>query len=97
MMGSVNSVGGNLKANGAVIPIRFQGELIPKRLYDSGHIDMEHIENIFADLANSLTRYLRTHGNGTYSSPAVGEAQYCIVLASKFDGFGSRFRLFSQY
>ncbi|KAK8009237.1 hypothetical protein PG991_011788 [Apiospora marii] len=61
----------------------FMGELMPRRLYDSGNIDMEHVETTFADLANSMTRLLRTHGSENYSAPAVGEAYYystCIEV-----------------
>ncbi|KAK7977291.1 hypothetical protein PG996_003361 [Apiospora saccharicola] len=86
--GSVRGIGTVTSNNGVHVrdvPLtdHFMGELLPRRVYNSGNIDMEHIETTFADLANSLTRFLRTHGGENYSAPAVGEAYYystCIEV-----------------
>ncbi|KAK7948004.1 uncharacterized protein PG986_008890 [Apiospora aurea] len=58
------------------MPDHFQGDLLPKKLYDSGRIDMRHIERTLADLSESLTKYLRTHAVGNYSAPARGVVSY---------------------
>ncbi|KAJ2991313.1 hypothetical protein NUW58_g2557 [Xylaria curta] len=51
----------------------FTGSQFLQYIYDSGHIDFDRIESTFANISKSLTTYIRTHGNETYSEPATGE------------------------
>ena len=37
---------------------------------------MAHFQSVLADLSDSLTTYMRTHGDRSHSAPAVGEVEY---------------------
>ncbi|KAK8023469.1 hypothetical protein PG991_006708 [Apiospora marii] len=63
--------------NGRLRP--FSNQVLPEtqeilHVYNYGKVDFEWVDNIMANLSESLTRFLRTHGNPTsnYSSPAKG-------------------------
>lgn len=36
-----------------------------RSIYNWGHTDMERVESVFANISNSLTTYIRTHGGST--------------------------------
>ncbi|KAK8039440.1 hypothetical protein PG993_007851 [Apiospora rasikravindrae] len=86
MVGNLRGVGYAGDANdglNGILSDHFQGDLLPKKLYSSGRIDMGHIENTFANLSESLTKYLRTHASENYSTPAHGVVNYsttCIEV-----------------
>ncbi|KAK8120038.1 uncharacterized protein PG998_004664 [Apiospora kogelbergensis] len=41
-------------------------------IYNYGHVDFERIDEIMANVSESLTSFIRTHGNPEYSKPALG-------------------------
>ncbi|KAK8133699.1 hypothetical protein PG984_005711 [Apiospora sp. TS-2023a] len=66
MIGVVRGVGGD-------VPGSFRGELIPKGLYNSGNIDMNHINGFFGNISESLTRFLRNRNDQRYPADVMGE------------------------
>ncbi|KAI2780161.1 hypothetical protein F4815DRAFT_499937 [Daldinia loculata] len=51
----------------------FDGSDIIKLMYDYGRIDFNHVQDMFANISESLTTYIRTNGDKNYSEPAVGQ------------------------
>lgn len=43
----------------------FTGPEFIRSIYNWGHTDIERVESVFANISNSLTAYIRTHGGST--------------------------------
>ncbi|KAK7961909.1 uncharacterized protein PG986_002734 [Apiospora aurea] len=78
-MGSVYSEIGfelktRLKKDGTLEPFLNTFSLTQEMLhiYNYGDVDFERIDKIMANVSESLTRFIRTHGNPEYPKPAVG-------------------------
>lgn len=64
-------------------PNEFEGDPVINALYNSGHIDMARINDVMANISESLTQYLRTHGEPNYSADALGQVNHyatCIEV-----------------
>lgn len=64
----------------------FEGPGVIPSIYNWGHTDFNRIQSIFANISNSFTTYIRTHGspnNKTFSKDAHGEVYHyatCLEL-----------------
>lgn len=54
----------------------FGGPEILQNIYDYGRVDFERIQNVFQNISDSLTTFIRTHGNATHSVPVRGQVQH---------------------
>ncbi|KAI8635411.1 hypothetical protein F5Y19DRAFT_10849 [Xylariaceae sp. FL1651] len=54
----------------------FAGNPTLEYIYNSGHTDFARIESTFANISESLTSYVRTHGSAAYSEPATGQVSH---------------------
>lgn len=64
-------------------PFKFEGNPVIGALYNSGHINMAHINDVMGNISESLTQYLRTHGHPNYSADALGHVHHyttCIEV-----------------
>lgn len=75
-MGSLKGVGGNDDAVRGMSISKFEGNEVVQGVYNSDRLDMDHISSVFANISESLTTYLRTHGNGNYSADAPGQVYH---------------------
>ncbi|KAI1740126.1 hypothetical protein F4680DRAFT_448320 [Xylaria scruposa] len=50
----------------------FNGSPLLLSMFNNGNISFEEVSGTFVNLSDSLTDYLRTHGNSKYSTPAQG-------------------------
>lgn len=55
-----------------VISEGLHGEAMPNYVYDYGNVSLERIQNIFNNVSNLITWYVRTNGNASFSQPATG-------------------------
>ncbi|KAI8966263.1 hypothetical protein F5Y11DRAFT_365841 [Daldinia sp. FL1419] len=79
-LAALRGVGGNDNADGMTIS-SFEGPDIIKSLYDYGRVDFKRVQEVFSNISESLTTYIRTNGNPNYSEPAVGQAlHYAICI-----------------
>lgn len=53
----------------------FGGPEILQNIYDYVKVDFERIQNVFQNISDSLTTFIRTHGNASHSVPVRGEVQ----------------------
>lgn len=59
----------------------FNGPQLLQVMYNYGSVEFARIDEIFANISEALTTFIRTHGNETYSAPVVGQVQhYAICL-----------------
>lgn len=59
----------------------FAGPEVLQHIYNYGRVDFERIQSVFQNLSDSLTTFVRTHGNASYSEPVKGQVQhYAICL-----------------
>ncbi|KAF7927678.1 uncharacterized protein EAE98_006060 [Botrytis deweyae] len=42
-------------------------------LYNNGYIEFEHVQETFSNISDIITAWIQTHGNSTFSDPAVGK------------------------
>ncbi|KAJ8070712.1 hypothetical protein OCU04_001083 [Sclerotinia nivalis] len=42
-------------------------------LYNNGYIDFKDVQETFSNISDITSAWIRTHGNSTYSDPAIGE------------------------
>lgn len=75
LVGSVRGVGGSEVDNGGVVPGYYLGDVLPKALYNTGRIDFKHVKDTFANISESLTKYMRTYGNKTYAAKVFGQVE----------------------
>lgn len=54
----------------------FDGPEVIQNIYDYGRVDFERVQSVFRNISDSLTTYLRTHGNASHSEPATGQVQH---------------------
>jgi len=52
----------------------FGGPSIAQAFYDAGNVNFASVQATFANIAQSMTVYIRTTGNASYSAPALGQA-----------------------
>lgn len=52
---------------------RFKGKEVPLYVFDAGRVTFERIDNFLSNISATLTDYIRTRGNATYSVDAVGD------------------------
>ncbi|KAI2463762.1 hypothetical protein F4781DRAFT_105828 [Annulohypoxylon bovei var. microspora] len=75
------------------LPCSFEGSQILQHIYNSGRINFDRIQETFSNISDSLTTYIRTHGNGsTYSDPAIGQVFHyatCIQVKWQWMAFPS--------
>lgn len=53
----------------------FGGPEMLQNIYDYGRVDFERIQDVFQNISDSLTTFIRTHGNVSHSDPATGQVQ----------------------
>ncbi|KAK6854130.1 hypothetical protein PG995_009223 [Apiospora arundinis] len=51
----------------------FKGDEVPLSIFDAGRVTFERIDTLFSNISTTLTSYIRSHGNATYSVDAAGE------------------------
>ncbi|ETS87796.1 hypothetical protein PFICI_01624 [Pestalotiopsis fici W106-1] len=81
--GTLAGVGGKGGGIDSFAISQFKGDYIIDGLYNSGRVDMASIEGAMANISESLTQYLRTHGDGNYSADALGQVRHyatCIEV-----------------
>lgn len=54
----------------------FGGPEMLQNIYDYGRVDFERIQSVFQNISDSLTTFMRTHGNLSHSEPAIGQVQH---------------------
>ncbi|KAG6363228.1 hypothetical protein INS49_008324 [Diaporthe citri] len=54
----------------------FDGPELLQDIYSYGRVDFERVQSVFKNISDSLTIYLRTHGNASHSEPARGQVQH---------------------
>ncbi|KAJ0115175.1 hypothetical protein J7T55_001585 [Diaporthe amygdali] len=54
----------------------FGGPEVLQNIYNYGKVDFERIQSVFKNISDSLTTFIRTHGNTSYSQPARGQVQH---------------------
>lgn len=54
----------------------FYGPDLLQSIYNYGKVDFERTEDEFRNISESLTTYIRTHGNVSYSEPVRGQVQH---------------------
>ncbi|KAI8954464.1 hypothetical protein F4801DRAFT_503529 [Xylaria longipes] len=52
----------------------FTGNSVLRHIYNSGRVGFDRIESAFSNISDSLTTYIRTHGDVDYSDAATGQA-----------------------
>jgi hypothetical protein len=62
-----------LTGNGSISASAFDGPSMLRQLYNRGNIEFEQVQSTFGKFSDILTAWMRTHGNETFSEPAVGE------------------------
>ncbi|KAK6206543.1 hypothetical protein LQW54_007613 [Pestalotiopsis sp. IQ-011] len=80
--GTLRGVGGRAGDAESFTLSQFKADLIVG-LYNSGRVSMARIHSAMANISESLTQYLRTHGDGNYSADALGQVRHyatCIEV-----------------
>lgn len=72
-VGTVRGLGKDYDESNNVIFANFDGPEVIQNIYDYGRVDFERIQSVFRNISDSLTTYLRTHGNASHSEPATGQ------------------------
>lgn len=80
-VGTVQGLYWDINESGETIVNNFGGPEILQSIYNYGRVDFGHIQGVFENISESLTKFIRTHGNASYSEPARGQVQhYAICL-----------------
>lgn len=80
---------GNVWKNGFLIN-SFDGPQTLQYIYDSGHVDLQRIQETFSNVSELLTTYIRTRGHENYSEPATGQVLHyatCIHVRWQWISF----------
>ncbi|KAI4601660.1 hypothetical protein KJ359_011791 [Pestalotiopsis sp. 9143b] len=80
---TLRGVGGSGSGADSFTLTQFKGDLIVDGLYPSGRDSMSRINSAMDNISESLTQYLRTHGDGNYSADALGQVRHyatCIEV-----------------
>lgn len=81
MTGSVNCTIISEESSDTRRVISFMGPQELQKLYNGSLITFSQVQNMFDDLADGFTHYIRTHGHREYSQPIKGSAwQYSVCL-----------------
>lgn len=74
--GALRSVTSMSQEAGSVV-LEFNGEpQLLRNMYNFGSVDFERIQSTFSNVSDSLTTFIRTHGNSSYSQPITGQVQH---------------------
>ncbi|KAI0884332.1 uncharacterized protein GGS22DRAFT_22221 [Annulohypoxylon maeteangense] len=74
----------------------FMGLEILNHIYNSGHVNFNRVQGTFSNISESLTTYIRTYAEDTYSEPALGQAFHyatCIQVQWRWIAFPSSITL----
>ncbi|KAI0850295.1 hypothetical protein F5Y00DRAFT_268430 [Daldinia vernicosa] len=92
---ALKGVGGKTDDKGMIIN-EFDGSDIIRNLYNYGHIDFNYVQDMFTNISESLTTYIRTNGDKNYSEPAIGQVFHyatCIKVQWQWIAFPSSLAL----
>lgn len=68
---------GRIERDYGTVVSEFNGEpQILLKMYNFGSVDFERIQSTFSNVSDSLTTFIRTHGNASYSQPITGQVQH---------------------
>ncbi|KAI1087544.1 hypothetical protein F5B19DRAFT_64039 [Rostrohypoxylon terebratum] len=87
LQGTLESLG----SHGSSLSL-FEGSQILQHIYNSGRTDLNRIQEIFSNLSDSLTTYVRTNGDSNYSDAAVGQVYHyatCMQVQWQWMAFPS--------
>lgn len=76
LVGTVRALGADANELGESKFNIFVGPELLQDIYDYGRVDFERVRSAFKNISDSITTYLRTHGNASHSEPARGQVQH---------------------